>query len=72
MKSMKSYDGREYLIDLMESVYSYVRCNNGNSAKECIFCFIEHELRKDLKKLEEQIMLLNEAFDSLRVLVNDV
>lgn len=69
-KVLKSYNGRDDLIDLMESVYSYVRCNNGNSPKECIYCFIEHEIQKDLKKLEEQILALNEAFDLLRSLVN--
>ena len=69
-KFMKSYNERDNLIDLMESAYSYLRCNNENSHTECIYCYIENEIRKDFSTLEHYIVSLNDAFEDLKYLIN--
>ena len=64
-KLMKSFEERDDLIDLMETVYSYIKRNNKDTPIECIYCYISNEIRRDFKRLEDQLCILNSAFDSL-------
>lgn len=64
-KTTRSFEERDDLIDLMETVYSYIKRTNEDSSIACIYCYISNEIREDFKRLEDQLRLLNSAFDSL-------